>query len=160
DAVALLQEAAGKAPDPWERETTARQLARLGSLRGMTLGDTVRVVSALVGDGPRGDACVQSVLVGKIGLALSGGGFRASLYHLGVLARLAESDLMRHVQVVSTVSGGSMVGAAYYLRLRSLLQAVEAPTQKDYVALVDALIEDFRKGTDSNLRNSLFTDFR
>ena len=29
---------------------------------------------------------------GKVGLALSGGGFRASLFHLGVLARLAELD--------------------------------------------------------------------
>lgn len=31
----------------------------------------------------------------KLGLALSGGGFRASLFHIGVLARLAERDLLR-----------------------------------------------------------------
>ena len=30
-----------------------------------------------------------------LGLALSGGGFRASLFHIGVLARLAELDLLR-----------------------------------------------------------------
>jgi predicted acylesterase/phospholipase RssA len=159
-AVDLLTKAAASAPDPWERETTARQLARLGAIRDMELADTRRVVSALVGDGPRGDACVESVLVGKLGLALSGGGFRASLYHLGVLARLAESDLLRHVQALSCVSGGSMVGAAYYLRLRQLLQGKPSPAREDYVGLVEALIVDFREGTSANLRNSLFTDLK
>ncbi len=43
----------------------------------------------------------------KTGLALSGGGLRASLFHIGVLGRLAELDLLRHVDVISTVSGGS-----------------------------------------------------
>ena len=47
----------------------------------------------------------------KLGLALSGGGFRASLFHIGVLARMAELDLLRHVGVLSTVSGGSIIGA-------------------------------------------------
>ena len=41
----------------------------------------------------------------KLGLALAGGGFRASLFHLGVLRRMAELDLLRHVQVLSAVSG-------------------------------------------------------
>ncbi len=42
----------------------------------------------------------------KIGLSLSGGGFRATVFHLGVLARLAEEGLMEEVTCVSTVSGG------------------------------------------------------
>jgi predicted acylesterase/phospholipase RssA len=159
-AASVLSDAAVKAPDPWERETTARQLARLGAVRNMNLADTRRVVSALVGDGPRGDACVESVLVGKVGLALSGGGFRASLYHLGVLARLAESDVLRHIQVLSCVSGGSMVGAAYYLRLRHLLENDPAPTHNQYIELVDTLIADFREGTSANLRSLLLTDLR
>jgi tetratricopeptide (TPR) repeat protein len=33
----------------------------------------------------------------KLGLALSGGGFRASLFHIGVLAALADGDLLRRV---------------------------------------------------------------
>jgi predicted acylesterase/phospholipase RssA len=45
------------------------------------------------------------------GLALSGGGFRAAAYHLGVLRRLRELGLLAQVDVVSTVSGGSIVGA-------------------------------------------------
>lgn len=163
-ALPLLHQARALQPDPWKRDTTARQLARLGELLGLH-DDTRRAVGALVGDGPEGDgnpasrAWVESVLVGKVGLALSGGGFRASIYHLGVLARLAEHDLLRHVQVVSGVSGGSMAAAAYYLRLRLLLQDKTAPTQADYLALVATLIDDFRQGTSANLRGQLFTDF-
>ena len=48
-----------------------------------------------------------------IGLALSGGGFRAAAFHLGVLQRLRELGLLRRVMVLSTVSGGSIVGAAW-----------------------------------------------
>lgn len=44
----------------------------------------------------------------NIGLSLSGGGFRATVFHLGVLARLAEAGLMEEVTCVSTVSGGSL----------------------------------------------------
>ena len=44
----------------------------------------------------------------KIGLALSGGGFRASFFHLGVIKRLEELGLMEKVDKVSTVSGGSI----------------------------------------------------
>jgi NTE family protein len=44
----------------------------------------------------------------KIGLALSGGGFRATGFHLGVLARLAEEKRLEDVTFLSTVSGGSL----------------------------------------------------
>jgi len=50
----------------------------------------------------------------KIGLALSGGGFRATVFHLGVLARLAEENRLEEVSFLSTVSGGSLcVGLVY-----------------------------------------------
>lgn len=161
-ALPLLRDARACQPDPWERDTTARQLARLGDVLGLQ-ADARQAVAALVSSGPddpTGDAWVESVLVGKVGLALSGGGFRASLYHLGVLARLAESDLLRHVQVISGVSGGSMAAAAYYLRLRQLLQANPAPQRSDYITLVEQLIDDFRQGTNANLRGQLFTSLR
>lgn len=44
----------------------------------------------------------------KIGLCLSGGGIRAVVFHLGVLARLAEDSLLEQVEAVSSVSGGSL----------------------------------------------------
>ena len=55
----------------------------------------------------------------RVGLALSGGGFRASLFHIGVLARMADMGLLRHVQVLSTVSGGSIIGALYYIHVKN-----------------------------------------
>jgi NTE family protein len=48
----------------------------------------------------------------EIGLALSGGGIRAAVFHLGVLYRLADEDLLESVAQISTVSGGSVVTAA------------------------------------------------
>ena len=62
----------------------------------------------------------------RLGLALSGGGFRAAFFHVGVLARLAETGVLPEVEVISTVSGGSIVGAAYYLRLKRLLDEARA----------------------------------
>jgi NTE family protein len=50
----------------------------------------------------------------RIGLGLSGGGFRASIFHLGVILRLEELGIMPRVNVISSVSGGSIV-AAYYV---------------------------------------------
>jgi NTE family protein len=52
----------------------------------------------------------------RIGVALSGGGFRATVFHLGVLARLAKTDHMERVAFLSTVSGGSLcIGLVYAL---------------------------------------------
>ncbi len=59
----------------------------------------------------------------RIALALSGGGFRASLFHLGVLRRLAEGGLLASVDVLSTVSGGSIIGAYAALRWQKVLAA-------------------------------------
>ncbi len=44
----------------------------------------------------------------KISLALSGGGFRAAVFHLGVMARLSNEHHMEEVSDLSTVSGGSL----------------------------------------------------
>lgn len=43
-----------------------------------------------------------------IGLALSGGGFRAALFHAGALLRLNEFGLLSKVRRVASVSGGSI----------------------------------------------------
>lgn len=47
----------------------------------------------------------------RIGLALSGGGFRATLFHLGVTRFLFENDLLKRVKLISAVSGGSIFAA-------------------------------------------------
>jgi len=62
-------------------------------------------------------------IVPRIALALSGGGFRASVFHLGVLRKLAELGWLPRVDVLSTVSGGSIVGAFAVTRWQQLIEA-------------------------------------
>jgi predicted acylesterase/phospholipase RssA len=47
----------------------------------------------------------------KIGLALSGGGFRATLYHLGLVRFLRDAGLLSQVTHITSVSGGSIIAA-------------------------------------------------
>ena len=47
----------------------------------------------------------------RIGLALSGGGVRAAVFHFGMLRRLADEDYLSQVSGLSTVSGGSLAAA-------------------------------------------------
>jgi NTE family protein len=42
-------------------------------------------------------------------MALSGGGIRAAVFHLGVLRRLAEARVLENISVLSTVSGGGLI---------------------------------------------------
>ncbi len=56
--------------------------------------------------------------LGRIGLALSGGGYRAAGFHLGVLRLLERVRLLDDVVAISTVSGGTIFGAAW---VKSLL---------------------------------------
>lgn len=48
-----------------------------------------------------------------IGLALSGGGSRAAAFHLGCLRALDDLGLLDRIQVISTISGGSIIGAYF-----------------------------------------------
>jgi NTE family protein len=50
----------------------------------------------------------------KIGLALSGGGSRAIAFHLGCLRALSQLGVLDRVAVLSTVSGGSVIGAYFH----------------------------------------------
>jgi len=51
----------------------------------------------------------------KIGLALSGGGYRAAAYHIGTLRALRKLGILDKVDVISSVSGGSITAAYYAL---------------------------------------------
>lgn len=99
---------------------------------------------------------------GKLGLALSGGGFRAALFHVGVLARLAERDLLRHVSVISTVSGGAIIGAFYYLKVQQLLAGARedglTPSAAAYRQLVSEVEREFLSALQLNLRIMAFAD--
>jgi NTE family protein len=53
--------------------------------------------------------------VDGVGLCLSGGGYRAMLFHLGALWRLHELDWLRKLDRISSVSGGSITAATLAL---------------------------------------------
>jgi predicted acylesterase/phospholipase RssA len=101
---------------------------------------------------------------GKLGIALSGGGFRAALFHIGVLAQLADQDLLRHVSVISTISGGSIIGAFYYLKLKQLLEGKRQdraqPSAPIYRQLVREVEQEFLAAMQNNLRIMAFADRR
>lgn len=96
----------------------------------------------------------------KLGLALSGGGFRAAFFHVGVLARLAELEILPEVEVISTVSGGSIVGALYYVCLkRRLEKAGGAGLDRDeYLDLVAEVECRLRTGAQKDIRTRIFAN--
>lgn len=86
----------------------------------------------------------------SIGICLSGGGFRAALYGLGVLRYLAEAGLLPHVKAVSAVSGGSVAAAVLADRwpaLKSQGYSLDA-----YLREIDAPFRD--AVTEHNMRNA------
>ena len=127
----LLDEAADLIPNireftsgtaAWERESTANQMVALVSIIDPPI-DPSEIEHLLDTMIPDGHPDAWRGFGHRFGVALSGGGFRASLFHFGVLARLAELDLLRKVQVLSCVSGGSIAGAAYYSALAELIES-------------------------------------
>jgi predicted acylesterase/phospholipase RssA len=140
--------------EPLQRETTARQLALIARLRFdgtpqyAAASDVIQHAFGISND------AVSALFGGKIGVALSGGGFRASLFHIGVLAKLAELDLLRDVEVISCVSGGSVIGAFYYLELKNLLESGRTG-HADYLQLVRDIEAKFLKGVQKNVRTRI-----
>lgn len=76
----------------------------------------------------------------KIGLALSGGGYRAAAYHIGTLRALNRLGILDKVDVISAVSGGSITAAYYALH------------KDDYKVFEDSFINKLKRGV---LRTSI-----
>ena len=67
----------------------------------------------------------------RVALCLSGGGFRAAVFHLGALRRLNELGVLDQVDTVSCVSGGSIVGA--HLAMQRVRHGAISPEQWEQV---------------------------
>ena len=161
EAKALLLRATGFSDvAKWEYETAARQLATLARLQKRSENEDTDVWDVLEDFLGGAKDAVRSAFLGRVGLALSGGGFRASLFHIGLLAKLAELDVLRHVEFISCVSGGSIVGMYYYLEVRELLQ--RKPDSKierqDYIDIVHRMVEKFRLGVQQNIRTRVIAN--
>src|SRR5215475_3524631 len=53
-----------------------------------------------------------------VALALSGGGYRAALFHLGALRRLNELGILEQITTFTSVSGGSVISGLVASGLR------------------------------------------
>jgi NTE family protein len=74
-----------------------------------------------------------------VALCLSGGGYRAMVFHLGVLLRLNELGYLPRLQRISSVSGGSITAAMLGLKW-SRLKFVNGVAE----ALVDEVVDPIR----------------
>src|SRR5688572_8156673 len=77
-------------------------------------------------------------------LCLSGGGYRAMVFHVGVLWRLHEADLLRNLQRVSSVSGGSITAAILALAWDKLVRIPRLPNvfESEVVAPIRRLADE------------------
>ena len=72
----------------------------------------------------------------KIGIALSGGGIRAAIFHLGVFKWLAEENALENIEHISTVSGASIGIALLYS-----LNNNKFPSSKEYNKVLEKVKE-------------------
>lgn len=146
------------------RFTTIEQLIKLYDLlpnhRAKNNDDFLHAIFRRIQEEAEIYNIIHSVRIGKVGLALSGGGFRASLFHIGVLHRLAELDILRHVQVISSVSGGSIIAMHYYLKLKYLLEHNDnfSLGKEEFIGLIREVEKEFIKGVQTNIRIQAFVD--
>ena len=113
----------------------------------------------------------------SVGLALSGGGYRASLFSLGSLWRLNEAGLLPKIDRITSVSGGSILAGVLAHRWRSLnfeqgratnfVKTVAAPVQEfcshtiDVSASVSGILTPFKSAGDfliDRYKKDLFGD--
>jgi len=81
----------------------------------------------------------------KKGLCLSGGGYRAALFHLGALRRLNEVGLLATLDTISSVSGGSIANGLLAKVWPALRQKLNAATGVfgDFEAIYETPLRTF-----------------
>lgn len=96
------------------------------------------------------DPLPNAIRTGGLCLSLSGGGFRATLFHLGTLRRLNELGLISRAAAIASVSGGSIMAAC-------LADAMidSPPTRGQPLTNFDALVAKVHALTSYNLRRTI-----
>src|SRR4029078_11514854 len=85
-----------------------------------------------------GDA--ETRLEDGVALCLSGGGYRAMVFHLGVLWRLKETKLLSKIKRFSSVSGGSITAGVLARRWGKLTFTNGGPTN-----FTDVVVQSVRQ---------------
>ncbi len=89
----------------------------------------------------------------NINLMISGGGFRATLFHLGVAKHLVKLNLFDKIRVISSASGGSILNALISLHFDKI------KSEEDFIRLIEKPIIKMIKGDFRNnaLLHTAFT---
>lgn len=120
--------------DPERRTVYRARIDRLRTLWDEFRAEHERLDAAVGSKAPQAEAAAKTLrhmaeaLEGipaaerqaGIGLALSGGGFRATLYHLGGLWRMNDLGLLSRLDEISSVSAGSIAAAVLGIHWREL----------------------------------------
>jgi hypothetical protein len=92
--------AAGSEPEPWTwNQVLDREVAELATARTKRTGHDA------------GEVPLDRLRDHLVGLGFSGGGIRSATFSLGVLQAFAKAGLLRHLDYLSTVSGGGYIGS-------------------------------------------------
>ena len=86
----------------------------------------------------------NDIIKKRLGLALSGGGYRAAAFHLGVLRKLNAIKLLDKMDVISCISGGSIIGAYYVLNKHNFDDFESSFTQNLQKSCVRRIILNWR----------------
>jgi len=78
------------------------------------------IQSLFAAAGAQGDFIQARKLEDTIGLCLSGGGYRAMIYHVGAIIRLNELGFLPRISEIASVSGGSITAGLLALRWTNL----------------------------------------
>lgn len=92
-----------------------------------------------------------------VALCLSGGGYRASLFHLGAMTRLNELGILSKVDTFTSVSGGSIALAQLVTHRRSLGDAWPAPGGR-VPSFHAAVVEPMREFVQRDIRTHTVLD--
>src|SRR5258706_8560104 len=76
-----------------------------------------------------------------IGLALSGGGYRAMVFHVGALIRLNEVGILRKIKRISSVSGGSITAGVLGTSWTKLAFDAKSDVASNFDIVVDRVRE-------------------
>ena len=86
-----------------------------------------------------------------VALALSGGGYRAALFHLGATQRLNELGVLHQIDTITSVSGGSIFAAHLATRIQWPLQAPLSAAEWE-----TTVAQPFRAFTKHDIRTGSF----
>jgi hypothetical protein len=112
DVQARLASLTGYTPSKWLLQ---RELDHVEERRAKVF----KLPTAPAGPAPAADVYKRAANLGLMGLCFSGGGIRSATFNLGILQGLAELNLLRCFDYLSTVSGGGYIHqwfAAWSLR--------------------------------------------